>query len=87
MFTAWCVPYPIHQLKRPPNVLPAVAKKIAAQNKSGLSLTNQKTAGSEPKGKRVAEMNAMVKTVDKPCWGNASQAKSCVMRGVNHSCI
>jgi hypothetical protein len=60
----------------PPNVLPAVATKIACQNKSGLSLIKPKTAGSDPNGKSVAEMKAMVKTVDKPCWGNASQASS-----------
>ena len=62
----------------PPKVLPAVATKMADQNRSGLILIKPKTAGSEPNGNKVAEMNEIKNTVDKPCSGNASQAKSCV---------
>ena len=39
----------------PPKVLPAVATKMADQNKSGLILIKPKTAGSEPNGNKVAE--------------------------------
>ena len=54
-------------------VLPAVATSTAGQNSSGLSLTRPNTAGSEPSGSSVAEMNETTKTVLSPNCGKASQ--------------
>ena len=70
--TALCAPKPSHQSSAPPKVLPAVATKIAGQNKVGLSLTRPKTTGSEPRGNRVADMKDTTNTVLSPSWGRAS---------------
>ena len=64
-----------HQLIMPPSVLPAVATKMAGQNKSGRSCSRPTTAGSEPMGNKVAEIKAMTNTVLKPNSGRASQCK------------
>ena len=67
------------QLTMPPNVLPRVATVMAAQNNSGLSETSPNTAGSDPKGSKVAEMNETIKTVDRPFCGSDSHANKRVM--------
>ena len=77
--TALWAPRPMAQLTAPPSVLPAVATRMAGQNRSGLSLMRPNTAGSEPMGSRVADTNATTKTVLKPTSGRASQC----MSGVN----
>jgi hypothetical protein len=63
----------------PPKVLPAVATQMAAQNSSGLSLISPNTAGSEPKGSKVAEMNETINTVDRPISGSDSQPSNRAM--------
>src|SRR5574344_81007 len=72
---AWWAMRPSHQLIMPPSVLPAVATKMAGQNKSGRSCNRPTTAGSEPMGNKVAEIKAMTNTVLKPNSGRASQCK------------
>jgi hypothetical protein len=50
----------------PPSVLPAVATKMALQNRSGFSLSSPNSAGSEPMGSSVAEMKAATNSVLRP---------------------
>jgi hypothetical protein len=59
----------------PPKVLPIVATKTAGQNISGFSLIYPNRTGSEPNGKRVAEINEIEKTAGKPTAGRESQTK------------
>src|SRR6478609_7895624 len=58
----------------PPSVLPAVATAMALQNRSGLSLSSPNSAGSEPTGSSVAEMNAATNSELSPYSGSASTA-------------
>ena len=52
-------PLPIHQLRRPPALLPAVAKNSAGIHHSGCQIKNATSAGSEPKGSKVADKKAI----------------------------
>src|SRR5687768_10529043 len=58
----------------PPSVLPAVATRIALQNRSGLSFSNPNSAGSEPIGNSVAEMNETMNSVLRPKRGSDNRA-------------
>ena len=59
----------------PPNVLPTVATKTANQNNSGFNLMYANKTGSEPRGKRVAEIKETKNTAGKPTVGSDSQTK------------
>jgi polar amino acid transport system substrate-binding protein len=56
----------------PPKVLPKVATAMAGQNMVGSALTTKNTAGSDPKGSKVADTNEIKNTLIKPTSGTAS---------------
>ncbi|MNW09522.1 hypothetical protein D3C71_2065330 [compost metagenome] len=56
--------------------MPAVATRMACQNRSGLSCSRPATAGSDPNGSSVADTSATIKTVLSPNWGRASHCSS-----------
>jgi hypothetical protein len=60
-----------------------VATKIVGQNNSGLIFSNPNMTGSEPMGTKVAEINDITNTADKPYSGKEKVVKS----EVNHSCM
>ena len=78
--TAANPPAPIHQEMAPPMVLPAVATNTAGQNRSGLSWTKPKTAGSEPMGSSVADINATTNTVVRPTSGKAKVCRNDIIQ-------
>ena len=72
---ALLAPKPINQFSMPPRVLPIVATKTAGQNMSGFNLMYPNKTGSEPSGKRVADIKEIEKTAGKPTVGRESQTK------------
>ncbi len=60
----------------PPSVLPRVATPIAGQNRCGFSLMRPNTAGSDPSGTSVADMNETMNSVLRPNFGSASAVAS-----------
>jgi hypothetical protein len=67
----WAI-WPVHHPNAPPSVLPTVAMTTTLQNISGSTFNMPNIMGSDPKGTKVAEMNDMTNTADKPYSGKAS---------------